>query len=117
MSHPDHQANSETVFTVCRRVRIATPDVSEAQLRQIEKRSLDRLSLARTNHSGELRITYDSSVLTFSQILAWLGEAGLTPINTWWFHLKTSFYDFTDSNAASQAHARPKGCCNKIPKG
>lgn len=36
MSHPDHQANSETVFTVCRKVRMATPDVSEAQLRLVE---------------------------------------------------------------------------------
>lgn len=117
MSHPDHQANSETEFTVCRKVRIATPNASEAQLRQVEKRSPDRLSLAINDHSGDLRITYDSSVLSFSQILAWLGEAGLTSINTWWFRLKSSFYDFTDSNSAAQAHARIKGCCNKIPKG
>lgn len=116
MSHPDHQTKSVTEFTVCRKVRTAAPDVSEAQMRLVEKRSQDRLSLAIDGHSGELRITYDSSVLSFSQILAWLGEAGLAPINTWWFRLKSSFYDFTDSNAAAQAHARPKGCCNKIPK-
>lgn len=117
MSHPEHQANSETEFMVCRKVRIATPDVSEAQLRLVEKRSPDHLSLAIDSYSGELRITYDSSVLSFSQILAWLSEADLPPINTWWFRLQSSFYDFTDSNAAAQAHARPKGCCNKIPKG
>lgn len=86
-------------------------------MRLVEKRSPDYLFLAMDNQGGELRITYDSSVLSFSRILAWLGEAGLTPINTWWFRLKSSFYDFTDSNCAAQAHARPKGCCNKIPKG
>lgn len=117
MSHPDHQANAATEFTVCRKVRIATPDVSEAQLRLVEERSPDRLSLARDSHGGELRVTYDSSVLSFSQILAWLGEAGLTPSDTWWFRLKSSLYDFTDGNSAAQAQARPKGCCNKIPKG
>lgn len=117
MSHPDHQANSETEFTVCRKVRIATADVSEAQLRLVEKRSPDRLNLAMDNHRDELRVTYDSSVLSFSQILAWLGEAGIAPTDTWWFRLKSSFYDFTDRNCAAQAHARPKGCCNKIPKG
>lgn len=114
MAHPDQQANSQTGFMVCRKVRIATADVSEAQLHLMEKRSPDRLAI--DNHGDELRITYDSSALSFSQILAWLGEAGLPPINTWWFRLKSSLYDFSDSNSAAQAHAIPKGCCNKIPK-
>jgi len=69
------------------------------------------------NQGDKLRVIYDPSVLSFSQILAWLGEAGIAPTHTWWFRLKSSFYDFTDSNCAAQAHAKPKGCCNKIPKG
>ena len=117
MSHPDHQANSGAEFTVCRKVRIVTSDVSEDRLRLVEKQSPDHLSLAIDNHSGKLRITYDSSVLSFAQTLAWLGEAGITPINTWWFSQKSSLYDVTDRNSAAQAHLRPKGCCNKIPKG
>lgn len=116
MSHPNHQANSATGYVVSRKVRITAPDVAEGVLRQVESHSPEHLSLAMGGRSGELIVTYAASTHSFSQVMAWLGEAGVQPINTWWFRVKSSLYDFSDGNVASQAHARPKGCCNRIPR-
>ncbi len=117
MSHPDHQASSATEYLVSRKVRISTPDVSGALLRQVESHAPEQLSLRVSGRSDALIVTYDASAHAFSQVLAWLSDAGIKPVDTWWFHLKSSLYDFTDGNVAAQAHARPKGCCNKISKG
>lgn len=117
MSHPDHQANSATEYLISRKVRMSAPELPEALLRQIESHTPGHLSLTIGDRSDELIVTYDASAHSFSQVLAWLNDAGIKPFNTWWFRVKSSLYDFTDGNVAAQSHARHKGCCNKIPKG
>jgi hypothetical protein len=113
MSQITHQDSTPTENTVSHVMRIGSPEVSEDALRQVEGQFPDILRLAFDKQTGNLTIVYDAAQLAFSQILPRLIEAGIKPVDTWWFRLKAAWYDFTDQNTASQAHA--KGCCNRIP--
>jgi hypothetical protein len=62
-----------------------------------------------------LTITYDESKVSFSQLITSLEEHNSQPLKNWWFRIKAAFYDFEDENVAEQSHAKPKGCCNKLP--
>jgi hypothetical protein len=62
-----------------------------------------------------LTITYDESKVSFSQLITSLEEHNIQPLKNWWFRIKAAFYDFEDENVAEQSHAKPKGCCNKLP--
>jgi len=62
-----------------------------------------------------LAITYDESKVRFSQLITTLEEHNIQLLKNWWFRIKASFYDFEDENVAEQSHAKPKGCCNKLP--
>lgn len=115
MSQTSHQGSTPTENTISRVMRIGASEVSEVALRQVESQFPDLLRLAFDKQNGNLTVAYDAARLAFSQILPGLAEAGIKPADTWWFRLKAAWYDFTDQNTADQAHAKHKGCCNKIP--
>lgn len=79
------------------------------QLPGIQELNLDK-------QADKLTMAYDSAEVAFSTILAQLAQAGIRPIDSRWFRLKAAWYDYTDRNAADQAHTRPKACCNKVPR-
>ncbi|MEO8417388.1 MAG: hypothetical protein ABI475_01505 [Methylophilaceae bacterium] len=83
-------------------------DALQCQLPGIQALALDKLTC-------KLTLAYDTAVVSFSAILAQLMQAGIYPVDTRWFRLKSAWYDYTDQNAAEQAHAKPKGCCNRAP--
>jgi hypothetical protein len=114
MSQTTHQGSTPTENTVSRVMRIGSPEISEEALRRVESQFPDILRLAFDAQTGNLTIVYDAAQLAFSQILPRLAEAGIKPVDSWRFRLKATWYDFTDQNTASQAHAKPKRCCNKI---
>ena len=110
-----HQGNAHTEYVVTRVIRIGQSGISDAASREVETQLPGNLRLEFDKQSGNLTAVYDSAAVPFSSILSQLALAGIRPINTFWFRLKSKWYDYTDRNAADQAHARPKGCCNKIP--
>lgn len=116
MSQSSHQSSTATDNTVSRVMRICASEVSAEALRQVKGKFHGKLSLVYDKQTGNLTVAYDAVQLAFSQILPRLTEAGIKPVDTWWFRLKAAWYDFTDQNTASQTHAKPKGCCNRIPK-
>ncbi|HEY3325875.1 MAG TPA: hypothetical protein VGK14_01750 [Novimethylophilus sp.] len=115
MSQTTHQGSTPTEYTVSRVMRIGASEVSEDALREFEGQFPGMLRLAFDTQTGNPTIAYDAAKLAFSQILPRLAEAGIGPVDTWWLRLKAAWYGFTDRNTASQAHAKPKGCCNRIP--
>lgn len=79
------------------------------QLPGIQELNLDK-------RTDKLTVAYDSAEVAFSTILSQLTQAGIRPTDSRWFRLKAAWYDYTDRNAAVQAHSRPKACCNKVPR-
>lgn len=72
-----------------------------------------RLSLNREN---SLLVHYNAAFLNFEEVLALLHQLGITARDSRWFRIKAAWYSFVDGNVSSQASARPKACCNKVPK-
>jgi len=115
MSQSTHQGSTATDNTVSRVMRIGASEVSEDALRLVEGQFTGILRLAFDQQTGNLSVAYDVTQLAFSQILPQLAAADIRPVDSWCFRLKAAWYDFTDQNTASQVHAKPKGCCNRIP--
>ncbi|OIQ84901.1 hypothetical protein GALL_332610 [mine drainage metagenome] len=115
MSQTSHQDSITAENTVTRVVHIGATEFSEDVLRQVEGQFPGILRLVFNKQTGSLTIAYDTAKLAFGQILSRLAEMGVKPLDTWAFRLKAAWYDFTDQNTSTQAHAKPKGCCNKIP--
>jgi len=63
-----------------------------------------------------ISVTYDASCLDYLTIIQTLKQANIPIKNTWWTHLKGSWYQYTDSNARDNAHAPAAPCCNKPPR-
>ena len=89
---------------------------SMAALNGIKRQLPGIQELVLNDKTGKLTIAYDSAVVSFSAILMQLAQAGIRPVDSRWFRLKAAWYAYTDRNAAEQAHARPKACCNKVPR-
>ena len=115
MPQTTSQDSSHTENTVSHALHIGTADLSEDSLRQFEAQYHGLLRLVFDKQMGHLTMTYDAAKIVFSQILPRLAEAGINPVDTWWFRVKTAWYDFTDQNTAAQSYENPKTCCNKIP--
>lgn len=115
MSQASYQSSPQTVNSVSRVVRIGAQEISEDALHRVEDQSQGLLRLAFDKPTGNLTITYDATKLVFSDVLNQLARMGIKPLDSWWFRQRAAWYDFTDRNAAEQAHAKPKSCCNKIP--
>lgn len=116
MAQINHQGNSHTEYTVSRVIRIGESNLSDNSLREAESQLPGISGLELDKQSGNLTVAYDSATISFSRILSLLEQAGIRPVDSRWFRLKAAWYDYTDRIAAEQAHARPKGCCNKIPE-
>ncbi len=61
-------------------------------------------------------VLYDATVLDYQSIGEGLENMGFPPLNTWWTRFKAGCYQYSDTNARENAHARPSACCNKPPK-
>jgi hypothetical protein len=94
-------------------IKIQSKLVLEGSLREIESDFPVQFLYSLKNK--KLTISYDASKISFSQIINYLELKEITPLKNWWFRVKAYFYDFTDENIETQAHAKPKSCCNKLP--
>lgn len=115
MAQMNNQGSSGADYSVSRNIQIGDYVISEDLLRAIENQLPGNVRLA-FEHAGNLRIAYDAALVSFSQILGRLEQAGIRPVDSRWFRIKAAWYNFTDANAALQAKARPKPCCNKVPR-
>lgn len=68
------------------------------------------------DHGSDLMARYDASRIKFNQILEQLPTLGVVVKTSRWFRIKAAWYDFVDTNIASQTNERPKPCCNRIPR-
>lgn len=109
------QGNLHAGCTVHRTIAVENPDAVNG-LFELKRQLPGIQELVLDKPTGKLAVAYDSAVIAFSAILTQLSQAGIHPVDSRWFRLKAAWYDYTDRNAADQAHARPKACCNKAPR-
>ncbi len=64
----------------------------------------------------QVAVLYDATVVDYQLIEEGLENMGFPPLDTWWSRFKSSWFQYSDSNARENAHARPSACCNKPPK-
>jgi hypothetical protein len=108
------QANKHSNQIVCRTVPTDLM-LTRAVMQTCKPHLPDTLSLDLKPH-GNLQVRYNVSAIRFDQVLQILLQAGIRPKKTRWFRIKAALYRFVDANVAAQAKARPKPCCNRVPK-
>lgn len=110
--------NSEhlhAAFQVRRVIDVENASTGDA-LNDVKRQLPGILELKLDKQTDKLTVAYDAARIAFSTILSQLAQAGIRPIDSRWFRLKAAWYDYTDRNAADQAHSRPRACCNKVPR-
>ncbi len=105
-----------TSYPVHRTFKVAQTGTAARTLEAIKQQLPGIQALELNMTTSKLAVTYDAGVLSFPAILERLTLTGICPTNSWWFRLKSAWYDYTDRNVAELAHKRPKACCNKVPK-
>jgi len=113
MSKPffDKSVLPENIAT--HRIKIQNEHVLVETLNDIEEELA--VQFLYNNDKRRLTITYDESKVSFTELISKLEERNIKPLKNWWFRIKAALYDFEDENVAEQSHAKPKGCCNKLP--
>jgi len=61
-------------------------------------------------------VRYDASQSAYQAIVEVLECAGFPPLDNWWSRLKGNWFQYSDTNARSNANEPPPACCNKPPK-
>lgn len=115
MSKAINQASPAADSTVTRSFQVQDLLQTQAKLQDYEARLADKIRLA-FKTSNSLSVRYDAARLGFSQVLAQLEQLGIRPVDSRWFRIKAAWYSFTDLNVATQARARAKPCCNRVPR-
>jgi len=102
------------------RRRIKIPALGHAADTMAIERELGALSGVRTVAADvaehQVTVLYDTSVLDYRSIEDGLQNIGFPPSDTWWSRFKGGWFQYSDTNAKENAHARPSACCNKPPK-
>lgn len=115
MPQANHQGNPGKDYGVSRSIQTGASVLSEDALRTVEHQLPGNARLA-CGHNGNLRMAYNAALVSFSQILGQHEQGGIRPVDSRWFRIKAAWYNFTDANAAAQVKARPKPCCNRVPR-
>lgn len=110
------QEHRHAAYYVSRAIAVEQPSSTLNKLNEVKCRLPGLQELKLNMQRARLTVTYDSAVVSFSTILMQLANAGILPIDSRWSRLRAAWYSYTDRNAAEQAHTRPKGCCNRVPK-
>lgn len=113
MSHPFSDKNVLPENIATHRIKVLSKSISSDSLKQIE--SDLPIEFIYNSDTQELSFSYDGSKVSFTEIINQLEQHDIRPLKNWWFRIKAAFSDFADENVADQAHAKPKGCCNKLP--
>jgi hypothetical protein len=76
--------------------------------------ALDAVAEARIVNGKDLQLRYDASRLGFWEIEDLLDKAGVARPDSFWWHVKSEWFRFTDNNARENAH-HVAACCSKAP--
>jgi hypothetical protein len=95
------------------RIKIRDQSLSNNSLSEIESNL--PVKFFYSSEKRDLTISYDASKVSLAEIISQLEQREIYPLKNWWFRIKVSIFGFTDENIVAQAHAKPKGCCNKLP--
>lgn len=107
-----HHFNADNILSRIVPIK-QTPTQAQLVILEAQLNYQLRLSLKRKKH---LLVHYDAKFLGFEQVFALLHQAGISVSGSPWFSVKSAWYRFVDANVASQANARSKPCCNRVPR-
>lgn len=84
-------------------------------LAEIDKQyGIDKVSF--DNDSNVLTFAYDASHFDVEHLEVIIEKQGYKVADSWWNHVKESYYKFTDQNIKDNAEHQPS-CCHKPPVG
>jgi hypothetical protein len=89
MAQANHQGNRGMDYGVSRSIRTGAVVLSEDVLRAVENQLPGDVRLI-CGHHASLRVAYDAALVSFSQILGRLEQAGIRPVDSRWFRIKAA---------------------------